>query len=422
MFGKKKMKLAPLYYWEEKSYMMVIPPEDEEDILKNALNGLTKASEIKIIENNYKIEKNVVELKLEYEDVIYDVGLYVGGVSIPDYYLNGYLFTDSDREKIHKATQALTVFMEFKGNVKKCFQFQLKLVNILVPNAVGVLDESAEKMLPIEFVKMVANSKVLPSAKNMFSVQAVHEDNGEVWLHTHGLCRCGITELEILESNVENQQNHYNLLNTYAMFLIDKDEKFDTNLGAYIGNLIDGSPVVATCRIWVEGLKEYNQKQLKMGGSKDRKSGHNSWTSIVFLYTSEENEKQGKVDKISIYNDMWGDNPLFFYSDEETTRMKDAAIETFDYVKKGFKNKDNEVLIKIGLPLEEKGKFEHIWFELLEIKGNKFKAKLTQEPYYFDDIHVGYEAWYSIEDITDWVIYTPFYSVNSDIAFLLDRD
>ena len=169
----------------------------------------------------------------------------------------------------------------------------------------------------------------------------------------------------------------------------------------------------------MDGILEY--KKLKLGGAEDRKNGHNSKTSVIFLYTSEENENNGVLSKVSLYDELWGDNPLFFFSDEETNRMKELARERFQYVKEAFKNKDNAVLIKIGLPLKEEGKAEHIWFELLEMNEEKFKAKLTQEPYDIPDIHTGYEDWYTIEDVTDWIIYTKTCAVNPSNAYILEK-
>ena len=59
--------------------------------------------------------------------------------------------------------------------------------------------------------------------------------------------------------------------------------------------------------------------------------------------------------------------------------------------------------------------------KLLKIRNNKFKAKLTQEPYDIENMHPGYIAWFSIEDITDWLIYTKDFSVNPDNAYLLEK-
>lgn len=420
MFRKKELVEANLGYWEEKSYMMIIPRDEEGDLLKQALSELEQAKEIKLVSQNYKLEETTLYIKVLYQEEEYEIGIFVGGVSIPEYYLNGIFFTEDERKGILNAKKALTIFMKFNENVKKCYHLQLKLANIMVKDFIGVLDESAERMLAKRWVKMSAESNILPSAKNLFTVQGVIGKHKNVWLHTHGLCRCGFTELEILDVDEVNQQNYYNLLITYAMHLVDKNEKSDPLYkGAYIGQLINGYPVVATCVSWTKGILEY--KKLDLGGLEDRKNGHNSKTSIVFLYTSENDENKHILSKVSIYDKLWGDNPLFFYSDEETQRMKDLAMEKFDYLKKALKDKDNTILIKVGLYSEKEKRYEHIWFELLEFSKDKFKGRLTQEPYYFDDIHEGYENWYTKDDVTDWIVYTPNYSVSPDSAFLLDE-
>lgn len=421
-FGKKNKKLveAPLYYWEQKSYMLVIPKNDDDDFFKDSIKGIERLSDVEIKENNYSVEDNSMHLILVYDDVEYSVGFFSGDVSVSESYLDrDFLFSEEDKIAILNAKRALTIFIEFSEDEKKSYQLQLKLAVAMVPDMLGILDESAEKMLPAKWVKMTAESNVLPNPKDLFSVQAVVSDDKKVWLHTHGLCRCGITELEILESDVNNYQSHYNLLSTYAMYLLDNKKKIDIkDGGAYIGLLINNQPVVVTCVPWTEAIFQY--KNLKLGGKSDRKSSHNSKTSVIFLYKSEEDEKNGVLSKINIYDELWGKNPIFFISDEETFRMKCLAMERFNYVKKGFKNKENQIIIKIGLPLEEKGSFEHIWFELLEIKGNKFKAKLTQEPYNISNMHTGDEGWYTKDDVTDWIIYTKDYSINPDNAYLLD--
>ena len=78
-------------------------------------------------------------------------------------------------------------------------------------------------------------------------------------------------------------------------------------------------------------------------------------------------------------------------------------------------------MIKIGLPLKEIGKFEHIWFELLEFEGEKFKAKLTQEPYDIDNMHEGDEAWFTVNDVTSWTIYTKNKTIDPDLVYLLEQ-
>ncbi len=417
---KKNITAAPLAYWEESSYMMAIPENFNDSILKDGLKRLSASKEFKVLNTDFDI-KGTLTVQLKYQKEEYVVGFYLGGVSVPDYYLyRNFLFTEEEKEKLLKAQKAVTIYMPFKDDAKTSFHLQLKIATTLIPDLIGLLDESAEKMLPAKWVKMAASSKVLPSARDMFTVQAVQGKKDVVWLHTHGLCRCGITELEILESDREHYEQHYNLISTYAMYLVDKKEKFDPLFnGAYIGRLINGYPIVVTCVPWTEGIFEY--RKLHMGNIKDRDNGHNTKTSIIFLYTSEEDENNHRLKKVSLYDKLWGDNPLFFLSDDETNRMRDLAHERFSYVKECAKNKENTILLKIGLPLEEKGKYEHIWFELLEIKGNKFKAKLTQEPYGVPDLHTGYIGWYTLDDLTDWIIYMPNMTVTPNNVYLIEK-
>ena len=108
--------------------------------------------------------------------------------------------------------------------------------------------------------------------------------------------------------------------------------------------------------------------------------------------------------------------------------MRDMARERFNYVKKIMDRKDpanNLVLLKLGLLVDNAkapDELEHIWFELLEIKGDKFLAKLTQEPYNISNLHEGDEGEYRIEDVTDWLIYSREGRIGPDMAYLLDLD
>lgn len=102
--------------------------------------------------------------------------------------------------------------------------------------------------------------------------------------------------------------------------------------------------------------------------------------------------------------------------------MKALATERFHFVKEQADHKDNKIIIKIGLPVDGEDcdmEHEHIWFELVVFDGDRFKARLLQEPYNVEGIHTGDEGWYTVEDVTDWIIYTPDFTVSPDKAYLL---
>ena len=414
-FKKKKLKEAPLGYWEEQSYMQVIPRDSTKDFMSEILDRVSNTKEFKVQEKRPLTSQEPGNIKFIYKNEEYEIGFYPNRFSVPEYYLNNsVLFSDDEKQEIRNAQVALTIFMKFNKD-----HVQLKMAVAMIPDLIGIIDESAEKILQKKWIKMAAESKIVPNPKDLYTIQAVSDKNGEIWLHTHGLCRCGITELEILQSDKQNYQNHYNLINTYAMYLIDKKEEIEpTETGSYIGVLVNQQPVVVTCRSWVDGLNEY--KNLDLGSIKDRKEGHNSKTSIIFIYKSEEDEKNGVLSKVSIYDKLWGDNPIFFISNEETKRMKDLAMERFGYVRKFLSYKENKAIIKIGLPVDDKGNCEHIWFELLEFEGEKFKCKLTQEPYNVPNMHEGDEHWFTVEDVTDWIVYTPKMAITPENVYIME--
>ncbi len=424
MFKKTKVSYteAPLGYWEEKSYMLAIPEHEEENPLEGIFDRVETISGVEILEKRDMSDQADGYMKIRYKAEEFEVGFFPTNFHFEDYYvLPTYFFKAEDIEKLRNTKIALTIYMKFNENAKKSFHLQLKLIHAIMPNLLAVMDESAEKLLPANWVRMSIRTEVYPSANDLYTVQAVSGKNGEVWLHTHGLCRCGLTELEILESDTENYNNHYNLIATFASYLLDKkNETHFPEEGIYIGLLNNGQPVVATCVSWTLGLHEY--KKLKLGNLEDRKTGHNSKTSLIFIYQSEEDEKKQVLSKVSVYNDLWGENPIFFLSNEETDRMKSLAIERFSYVEEALKNKKNQVIVKIGLQTEEADEdhLEHIWFELLEIKEGKLHCKLLQEPYHVKNMHEGDEGFYKIGEVTDWIIYEDAFQINPGNVYILE--
>ncbi|WP_374119165.1 DUF2314 domain-containing protein [Clostridium sp. OS1-26] len=64
---------------------------------------------------------------------------------------------------------------------------------------------------------------------------------------------------------------------------------------------------------------------------------------------------------------------------------------------------------------------KHIWFEVLEINGQKIKRILTQEPYYIRELTVNTEMELNLKDLTDWILYTPDGQITPDSVHLLEE-
>ena len=416
---ENSLKEAPLAYWEEFSHMLALVPENytiTEDIFENikAIDG------IEIKEKSLPSEDYPGQIVLSYKGTDFDVRFYLGDFYAEEMYQwQLQYFTEEEKEQILNVKNALIVYMKFEGDAKICYHLQLKLVYAMVPEMVALCDESAERMLNKKWVELAVKSNVLPAPSSLYTVQAVYDEN-EVWLHTHGLCRCNLHEIEILDSNKKDYEAHYSLLSNYASRMIDGNYSNEDEEEIQLGIFYDRSPIVATSKKWIDALKYY--PNVNIGGLEDRKESHNSKTNIIFLYENEEDYNNNIVSLPSKFTEKFVNNPMFFLSKEETARMSDLARERFSYVERMLKKKQES---NEDITIDEEGNLdstnlEHIWFEAISMEVDSFKAVLTQEPYHIPDLHEGDEGTYSINYVSDWVIYTEESVITPETVYLLD--
>ena len=50
------------------------------------------------------------------------------------------------------------------------------------------------------------------------------------------------------------------------------------------------------------------------------------------------------------------------------------------------------------------------------------QAVLTQEPYYIKNLHEDTEMEIDLNDLTDWILYTPDGAITPDSVYLLEKD
>lgn len=409
--------------YKDKSYMLGIPVYEDDvmdlDIILNRLNNSQKFTLL-----STDIKDNIIKINVEYKNSEYEVEISPSNFTIPQMYIIQHYFPDIDIEQINETKIGIEANMTFNENSLNSYHLQLKLIDEILPEKLAVLDYSSEKILSGKWVEMAAKSNIPPAPRYIYTAQAVSGEDTCVWIHTHGLNRCGISELEVLDSKRDTYSCHYNIIETMANRFIENNSSLEFKKPMYLGNLSEDILLVTTIIPWEEAVNLYDENML--GGKKDREYNHNKNTSVVFLYESEENCESENYTHISIYDEILQDNPLYMLTNFETSRMRALAIERINYLETAFLNKENKILVKLGLEIDEEYKSEnnskeHIWFELKEFSQNILTAELTQEPYYIKDVHTGYTGNYNIEDITDWIIFTPEKRISPDDAYLLEH-
>ncbi len=408
---------------KEKSYMLAIPREEESiNDIAGMMTRLSSTEDITLISHKFEEE---LELVVEIGGMECHVNVIPTDFEIPEMFRIQHFFPDVDIEAVSKAEIGLSVVMDFGADALVSYHAQLKVIHALLPDLLAVLDASSEKILSGRWVALAAESKVAPAPRYIYTVQAVSGEDSCVWLHSHGLNRCGLSEIEVLDSTKETYENHYHVLETMANRMLELEEELEHGEPLYVARVTQEIPLVATLIDWEEAVSHYPEEML--GGKKDREEGHNESTSGLFVYPSPDAMEKGEYAPLSIFDELLKDNPIYMISTDETERMKKLASERLHYMLKASQNPENKILIKIGLDIdeefrEEQNEYEHIWFELLECDEESVTCKLIQEPYYVKDMHEGSVGTYTFERITDWLIYTKERRITADDVYLLDYE
>lgn len=410
-------------YEKELSYMSGIP-YNEEDI-KNPQTIVSRLMETKLFNAGQPVcEDGAIKAVINYQGLDYAVNIYPASYEIEEGFRIEHFFTQSDIKAIRTQGIKIVVEMMFSDAYLDSYHLQLKILHVIIPELAAVFDESAEKILSGRWVKMTAQSDIPPAPAYIYTVQAVgsEEEDGKVWLHTHGLNRCHITELEDLEATKENVDSHYHVLHTLADRAIEEPEILAEKEPVFLARLSEEVFLVVTRVNWEEAVKNYPEDY--MGGITDREEGHNGNTSFVYAYANPDDCEKKIYSALSIYDELLKDNPLYMLTSKETARMSALARERVKYLEKASADDRCTVLVKIALKtdkeFEEYSKVEHIWFEAKSVADNKIIGELTQEPYYIKGISKGYIGTYNYNNITDWMVFCGNESVSPDTAYLLD--
>src|SRR5581483_8408218 len=98
----------------------------------------------------------------------------------------------------------------------KAYREQLAVARALAgPDLVALFDESAERLLAPGELDRLAASELAP--RDLFAIQSVGPGAGETyWVHTHGLARARVPELDLLGVPAAHREAASELLDAVA--------------------------------------------------------------------------------------------------------------------------------------------------------------------------------------------------------------
>lgn len=340
---------------------------------------------------------------------------------LQDFHFDKRRFVEAEKDLIRQSRWAIGVETMFGEDPLADFHRQVQVVNAAVPDSPALLDPVSCVLRPGEWTRRVAGTTTPPDPTNLFCVHSVRDDaddNGPLWLHTHGLIRCGGMEWESLGIARDNVHGIGTLLNTVALIHLDKEAPPSGEPFAVGRNL----PLV-----WLpqrQGLRKFPAGLP--GGIKDRDPIHSLPSGILLRKTRNWFRRYRDL---NAYGPLLDENPIFWLSDKETTRMSAMARERLGeflrrFQEHGQQTDDWVFLVKLGYRVDggqsDKDR-EHLWFQVHAIDGQRVEATLVNEPYDIAAMHDGDRGWHDLSLLTDWTVMSKFGRFGPDEIFLLDK-
>lgn len=411
------------------SFMRVLPKTSlgifTQDEIKEKLEAKADFESVIIFEGQ---EEGQYLGTVIYEGESYEFGIVQGDLKENPIDIGGLAIVSPvegyELEAAKKSDEFLECFMYFKEDSLKSYLVQLKILEALSNDNHVLMDLSSFRLMSGEWFKMAANSKTPPSPDYLYIIHVIYdeEDNQKVyWMHTHGLYRCGIVEIEMLGIK-ENPRGHYDSIRAIVSKFIENGVTREGE-EILVGHN-DGMDIKYAWLPWEKSLDKIAKKSFFgrvkpfLGDVKDREDGVHSGPSGVLFACIDRKYKNPDV-----YSSFIGENPVFFFTDSETKRMSDLAKERFEHFEGIFNlHKDEEwgYLVKIGCLVdghESPTEREHLWFEVKEILDGKVKGELINSPYWIEAMEMGEEYTLKLEDLTDWIIYCEEEQLTPDSIF-----
>lgn len=307
----------------------------------------------------------------------------------------------------------------FADDNMKSYHFQIKLLNIIAPEMLSVVDFNAYKMLGKKWIDLTAKSQFAPSPSYITTIFTMNK-NDDVWVYSAGLRRCGSLEIEIINSDIENYGLHYSVLDIMSGMIVGQNKLGNSKEAMHIG-----ANIFFTWIPTQDALK--GLKNDSLGSLKDRENGAYQDTAIIFPYLNEENAKKKKISNISEVNELLKKESLYYISDEETERMSGLAAERWDYVVRALQNPKMEISMKFGIPTADAGipneSKEHMWFLIKEIKEDKIIGVLNNVPYNVPSMKKGDTVILDKSQLTDWMVHEDAKErvITPDTAYMIDE-
>lgn len=321
--------------------------------------------------------------------------------------------------------EGITIAMDYyksRFHPVVCFQVQLKMMCCLIEDMGFCVDFNAERILSGVWCTLQAKTSTPPSLKYLYAVQCVGSDtdDNKVWIHTHGLNRCGFIEYEIMDSNVELCNSHAMLLSNFCDWVISNPKPIEEYQPVIIGRDINEKDIVLTWINWSTANKQYDK--MLIGGANYRDLEHSQCIGTVYALKDINSTELLPITQFDIDNYK---TSMTVLPEQENVRISTLAKERFTFLRNWSALSSAKARVKIALTipteLQEKAGcvFEHVWATLHKLDKTDIYCEILDTPRYLKDVKQGDKIKVSIDNLSDWYLEVDNMQISPDSVYQL---
>ncbi len=403
------------------SYIMAVPMKDKDVYTPQMIYDKINESEEFELKNISFDDKNACPmLTVVYNGLEYIVDVKVETLQIDPDFIFCHPMPEECIKKLKSSKIGLTVSLTFSDDIIGSYFFQIKLLNCILPDKAAVVDFNTHRILSPLWIEAAARSSAAPGPGYMFSINVTGGNGDKVWIHTHGLNRCGFVELEVLDCEKENINTYASILSISSNKIISENDMPDEMKPMNIATLENNQNLSVTWRLWKDVINDYPDNIPGTGTSRTRE--HCLYNGILYIYSPvKKNKKPYKATEV---HDINLENAIIEIAASETERMRIIAVETIPQLTKGFTLPGAKAIVKIEIDASENNNqtidHEHIWAELDEIGIDDITCSSIQNSVFSDTLRQDDKIKSKITNITDWVLNINGKRISPDCAFLVD--
>ena len=285
------------------------------------------------------------------------------------------------------------------GRPQASFQDQLRLVSqVAVPGLIAVYDDNALRVRSGREVEDLCSCPVPPRARTLYDVHAVNGVDGGVWLHTHGLGRAGLPDLDLVGVPSGAAEDAHELLHAVVDGLLGGIEP-DPD-----GRLEIGEQVTVRLVPLDTALPFY---AVDAAGGRDDRRGEVADHAAQRLVVLDPVRDVTPLRQISQVHE----DPTLYTTADELERLRVLSTGRWGTFGQLFiMHRDHDWRFHVRMACDRSTASpdrEHLWFEVLGLKPGQVHGRLMNEPVNVAGLACGQEVWQPLDRLTDWLIQTP---------------